>query len=153
MKVLFTCSFTVTKLAAPCEWSLLCLLEWGVKRGPALIHIKPLRSPQPKSLDQSFFFSLVKLGFSSASILLLINRWSFLSQLYPSNIPRMLRPSASEISPLLCAFQHTAISLQLANQFSNSKLKLGKKSFHLLLQNFQKPLSNSQVCFYTNNQL
>ena len=42
------------------------------------------------------------------------------SNLYPSNMPRMLRPSASKISPLLCSFQHTAISLQLANQFSNS---------------------------------
>ena len=51
------------------------------------------------------------------------------SRLYLSNIPRMLRPSASEVSPLLCSFQHTAISLQLAYQFSNSKLKLRKNHF------------------------
>ena len=51
------------------------------------------------------------------------------SKLYPSNIPPMLRPSAPEVSPLLCSFQHTAISLQLANQLSNSKLKFGKNHF------------------------
>ena len=35
-------------------------------------HLKPLRSPQPQLLDSSILFSLVKLFFGSASILLLI---------------------------------------------------------------------------------
>ena len=46
------------------------------KRRLCLNYIKPLRSPQPKLLDQSILFSLVKLVFFSASIHLLINRWS-----------------------------------------------------------------------------
>ena len=42
-----------------------------------LNHVKPLRSPQPKLLDESIVFSLVKLFFFSfASFCLLINRWS-----------------------------------------------------------------------------
>ena len=37
------------------------LPEWGAKRWLCLNHVKPLRWPQPKLLDQSILFSLFKL--------------------------------------------------------------------------------------------
>ena len=55
------------------------LPEWGVKRRLCLNHIKPLRWPQPKLLDQSILFSLFKLVFLSVASIylsLITNLWS-----------------------------------------------------------------------------
>ena len=66
-----------------------CTEKWGLgaelhfvflsdeeKRRLCLNHVKPLKSLQPKLLDKSILFSLVKLVSLSASICLLINWWS-----------------------------------------------------------------------------
>ena len=79
-------------LASPCFGDLKgisCTEKWGLgaelhfvflseeeKRRLCLNHIKPLKSLQPKLLDKSILFSLVKLVSLSASICLLINWWS-----------------------------------------------------------------------------
>ena len=91
-----------------------------------------------KLLDQSILLSLVKLFFSSASICLLINRWSFTepvavgvrvlglgSKLYPSNMPCMLNKDPTRFVRRL--------SRVCQNQTSKKKAPLAGWVFRLTL--------------------
>ena len=90
------------------------------KRRIWLNRVKTLTSPQPKLLNQAILFSLVKLVFSSASIRLSINLWSFTQPDVASTL--FLRPGFQTISQ-----QQRSYVLHAESFSSTPKSGKGKK--------------------------